>query len=302
MNGRKMESGSGVKDTGEATGCGAIPPGDGRGERGFTELRATSTICSGDNLLWLGNEPEKRDALGDEGRSRGDVEGLAGRPGGAPEDPVGEKDVNAKLSLPPGPSLFPEALEFNEALLPCRLCRLGGSSTSACGTRTMVSRLVSERAGFMFTSLCSPQGSTAATEPRLADSLRARAFGLRIGLSSGEVIALMVGCSAGRRGERDERISIDGSKGTYLDCMRYRSQQMRRDICDSERSGGMYGKVVVRGRDGKLGWGSPSARLWVSESIERSANQSVRQVSFTLGDPRSRSHDAISDPSHLPKL
>lgn len=155
--------------------------------------------------------------LGEDGRSLGEPEGLAGRPEGEPEGPVGEKDVKAKLSLPPGPSLFPDAFEFNEALLPCRLCRLGGSSMSVCGTRTIVRRLVRDRAGFMLTSLCSPQGSAAATEPRRADSLRARAFGPRTGLSSGEVTALILGCDAGRRGEPDEHCEpIDADEETYL--------------------------------------------------------------------------------------
>ena len=154
----------------------------------MTEERATSMSCSGESLLWLGSAEGNRELLGDEGRKRGELDGLTGRPEPAPCPPGGEKDENAKLSRPPGPwSLFPEAFELREALLPCRLCRRGGSSTSACGTRTMVSRLVSEREGFMLTSLCAPHGSAAATEPLRADSLRAPALELRTGLSSGVV-------------------------------------------------------------------------------------------------------------------
>lgn len=168
---------------------------------------------------------------------------------------MGEKDVKAKLSLPPGPSLFPDAFEFNEALLPCRLCRLGGSSMSVCGTRTIVRRLVRDRAGFMLTSLCSPQGSAAATEPRRADSLRARAFGPRTGLSSGEVTALILGCDAGRRGERDEYCEpIDADGETYLG-----SDE------DGVRRGAFCwpmwacGEVVVGGREWRR---PPAAGLW----------------------------------------
>lgn len=151
-----MESGSGVKETGAGTGEAALargPLGEGRGERGFTEERAMSTICSGESLLWEGSEDGKRELLGEEGRIRGEPEGLAGRPAGPPFCPP-EKELKAKLSLPPGPpSPFPEDVELMEALLPCRLCRLEGSSTSVCGTRKIVRRLVRDRDGFMLTSL-----------------------------------------------------------------------------------------------------------------------------------------------------
>ena len=56
----------------------------------------------------------------------------------------------------------------------------------------MVSRLVRERDGFMFTSLCVPHGSAAATEPLRADSLRARDAGLSTGLRSGVDRALIL--------------------------------------------------------------------------------------------------------------
>ena len=183
-----------MNETGFAWTCAGVsgPPGEGSGERGFTEERATFTSCSGLSLLWLGSAEGKRVLLGDEGRNRGEPDGLDGRPEPPLWPPDGVNEVNAKLSLPPGPSLLPDAFEFREALLPCRLCRLGGSSISGCGTRTIVRRLVREREGFMFTSLCSPQGSAAAIDPLRADSLRVRAWGPRTGLRSGVDTALIL--------------------------------------------------------------------------------------------------------------
>lgn len=166
----------------------------------MTEVRARSRSCSGDSFVWPGRaEDGKRDALGDEGRRRGEPDGLTGRP---PCEPWGENEVNAKLILPTGPSLFADDCEFMDALLPWRLCRLGGSSRSFWGTRTIVRRLVMERDEFRFTSLCVPHGSAAATDPLRADNLRGREFGPRTGLISGVERALMLNkcgwCGAAR--------------------------------------------------------------------------------------------------------
>ena len=187
-----------MKETGVGTEYAASGPlGEGRGERGLTEVRARSTTWSGESLLWPGSADGKRDVLGDAGRIRGELglDGLAERPPGPPAcDPGDENEVNAKLSLDPGvPSPLPEDVELMDALLPCDLCRRGGFSTSAWDTRTMVRRMVRERDGYMFTSLCAPYGPHAATDSRQANSLRTRVFELSTGPSSGVDSALILG-------------------------------------------------------------------------------------------------------------
>lgn len=115
----------------------------------------------------------------------GRMRGLGGLdlPGLAPE---GAKEVNAKLILPTGSPLL-EA-DPTEVLLPYRLCFLPSSSKCG-GTRTMVSRLDEERPGLRLTDACSPHGSAAVTDPRLAERRRGR-DGPSSGLWDGECSTL----------------------------------------------------------------------------------------------------------------
>ena len=122
---------------------------------------------------------------GEDGRKRGEPVGLA-RPPGAFEP--GVKLVKAKLKRA-GPSPLLE-VEPIEALLPWRLCSFPSGCSPGWGTRTIVSLLVEERDGFIFTAACAPHGSEAVMDPLRDESLLDR-VGLCSGLCAGDASVLL---------------------------------------------------------------------------------------------------------------
>lgn len=116
---------------------------------------------------------------------RGEL-GLLGRP--SRSRLIGVNEVNAKLRRLDSPLLD---VELTEALLPWRRWFLLSCCSICCGTRTIVSLLLEDLAGFMLTEACVPHGSDAEMDPRLDES-RLESEGLCRGLWEGDASALLV--------------------------------------------------------------------------------------------------------------